>query len=142
MAGFDTACAQAAAAQGFGGTFEALVSTQSSSGASRFSAAGGPWVRPDGLLWAATATAALQGGPWLAPNALKADGSFGAGVAWTGARSPELLASSGEDCDGWSSSAATVYGYRGISSDADPAQFMGFTMSCDTNWHGVYCLER
>ena len=49
VAGLDGICTDKAAAAGLPGTFRALVATTMQTAASRFSAAGAPWVRVDGV---------------------------------------------------------------------------------------------
>jgi hypothetical protein len=57
LAGADQLCAAEAQQAGLNGSFKALLATQGASAASRFDLNGQPWVRPDGVAIAPTASA-------------------------------------------------------------------------------------
>lgn len=94
-------CAARASDAGLVGTFKALVSTTTASAASRFSTAGPPWVRTDGIpIVAAAADLFAPGGPVMLA-ALDVD-PFGApysGVVTTGTTSLSSTSPANLNCN-------------------------------------------
>ncbi|MFW6087611.1 MAG: hypothetical protein ACODAG_10440, partial [Myxococcota bacterium] len=105
----DQLCQSEAEAEGFEGTFLALVSTPTEAALDRLQGAAAPWVRPDGTVVAEdkldVSTETL-----LAPVAVTVDGiQYGNHEVWAGAYDPGSTDDSGEwSCDGWTTDSGTA----------------------------------
>jgi hypothetical protein len=138
VAAADAICANEAQLAGFTGTFAALLPSATTPASQRFGAAGPPWVRPDGVVVAATA-ADLLAGALLAPINVRADGTYYDGYAHTGFYPPTGPVDPTRNCDGWTN--AGTGGGWGYAATSDNAAFSQTTTDCTTAVP-VYCLEQ
>jgi hypothetical protein len=139
MAAFDQACSDEAQAQGFTGTFLALVGTSSQTAESRFagSLGGPPWARPDGVLLAPSAGAFLTGGALAGPNVYADDTYDSRDPPWVWTGSPNTT----DTCSDWTTSSSSLYGSAGQSPSAAAFLTFGIGWSCNSNFP-VYCLQQ
>jgi hypothetical protein len=142
VAGADTLCQTEAGAHGLPGSYRALVATQFSRAVERFSTAGAPWVRPDGIPITATATSLSDVTTLLAPVTQTADGVyFGGGYVWTGATGVTAFATSASNCSDWMDSVNGA-GMVGMTGTASQLYFYaGMSVACSGGLR-VYCLQR
>ena len=144
VAGADTLCQNEATTAGLtnGANFKALLSTTSTSAASRFTLTSGAFVRPDGIKIAdATKIAtgsALDSGVWQ-----NADGTYvpvhNVNV-WTGSTTPNVLGTS--TCTDWTTNSNSFLGASGESSITNTGWWKSaFTGANCGNQFSVYCLE-
>jgi hypothetical protein len=147
---FDLLCGEEATAAGLPGTYKALVATSKSSAISRFDLTGAPWVRPDGVLVAATPSD-LASGNMLAPLNLCADGSYVQPFrAWTGSARPETVGSTATTCSDWTDGTSAWDGafgapdFTSASAYEYPAMsFFGGGSTGQCSWFArVYCLQE
>ncbi len=140
LAGLDALCASEATAAGLPGSYLAAVATSTHSMAARFDAAGGPWVRHDGV--AVTASGDLSLGP-LAPIDLHADGTPSAEpIAWVGQFAPQVVGTADRTCLDWSTASAAAGGWPGAIGSASQWLNWGPTsLPCDQA-HPVFCLQE
>jgi hypothetical protein len=137
----DTLCTNEAQSAGLTGMFKALLATTGASAASRFTLAGMPWYRTDGVLLTDDLTnlaAPLDVG---AGKQYLAD-PLGTAV-WTGAATPEAAGSDSTTCLSWTNtnSGNAITGDPFVSSTAwwnTP-----ITSACGVSQgHGVYCFQQ
>jgi hypothetical protein len=111
LAAADSLCQSEASAASLANaaSFVALMATSSASAASRLSASGQNWVRPDGLPLAASAASLLAGQILLTPS-LHADGSLVAAgtTTWSGATAIGMAGTSASTCDDWTSGSSSL----------------------------------
>jgi hypothetical protein len=131
----DAVCASAASAASLPGTFMAWLSDSTTDPATRFTQAGGPYVRPDGTLIA---------DDWadLTDGTLSTSISTQGISAWTATSPAGVWLNNGQDCQEWTSTSAGVSGARGLAT------------STSSNWTQVtpaipcsgtlvlYCFEQ
>lgn len=133
LAGADAICASEAMDAGLPGTFLALLADDGATAASRFSLAGGPWYRVDGVELTSDLVTVC------APINLHADGVWVNVLAWTGAASPATPGTMASTCNGWMSSAAM--GVTGTIGRSASMFFGGGSISCSLG-PGVYCFQQ
>jgi hypothetical protein len=115
------------------GTYRALVAMSSASASSRFTPAGLPYARPDGVIVAATEANLLAAAPsLLAPinTALPGPEYEPSAVVFTGAVNPTALAL--DNCSDWSASGDPATAYAGISGDTGVSFFGNASYFCPT----------
>jgi hypothetical protein len=144
MADADSRCADEATAAGRSGSFRALLATSTASAISRFSTAGTPWVRPDGVAIVAQA-ADLAHGALLAPISLTAGGTS-VGLwsgARTGAMAPDAIGSVPSTCRNWAVTDLTLHFQAGEPLLASSQFFYraAYNLPCDSPAR-YYCLEQ
>jgi hypothetical protein len=142
LAGLDAICE--AAAGGLDGTFRALVPTSTSSAGSRFSAEGGPWYRPDGVMAIADPAAFLAGDPPDAPLGTRT--ASGAQITANVAGSPVAVDETAPDadttCDDWSDYTADFSFAFGRPFFSAAHYFESpFTLAC-SNLVSLYCMAE
>ncbi len=134
----DTICANRATAAGLQGTFRAWLSADSTSAPSRFTS-DGPWVRPDGILVAAS-KAELPGGIRSPINVDEFGNYHGQESAWTGTSidgSPSV-----RTCGAWTLLGdATSVGLQGIVCDTGSDWTEQFNWGCASPAR-LYCFEQ
>jgi hypothetical protein len=130
----DALCASEAAA--LGGTFKALLATTSASAISRFSLAGAPWVRLDGIPLADTASLVATGG-LRAPLNVTPSLAYVTSIVFTGAVQPNATGAAAADtCSNWTITNSAI---NGSSSYIGGFFFDQGTVNCQAR--KVYCLE-
>jgi hypothetical protein len=121
IAGADAVCASEASTAGLAGTFKAVLATASAGSLGRFSQAGNPWFRVDGVALTQTTAQMFDGqlpyletslnvtalGAYIIENPLFTD------AVWTGPR----LVGSTKTCTDWTSSASTDRGATAFITD-------------------------
>ena len=149
LASFDALCATRASAAGLPGTYKALAATPTASAASRFSTAGAPWVRTDGIpLVAAAGDLFLPTGPQLVAgldlNELAAVAKNNSSTFMVAIGAPDLVSvgSDASTCAGWTDASSTSSSlYAGQPSYPTVAFAHSNNLPC--NWPvGVYCLQQ
>jgi hypothetical protein len=122
-------------------SFVALMATSSASAASRLSASGANWVRPDGLPLATSAASFLAGQILLTPS-LHADGTLAAigSTTWAGAGGIDASGTSASTCDDWTSASSSLGAPYGIPQWVNSDWFGGGSGTCGEEL-GVYCFE-
>ena len=143
----DALCEAEAAQNTLPGGYLALMSAANLTPAARFDLLGAPWVRPDGVMIASTATAFMtMPYSWLAPLNQRADGSyalFGPPVpmAWLGSASLTTVSDANDpNCDNWTSttgSGVTSLAALELNDNIDS----GGDQACSTA-HPVFCLQQ
>jgi hypothetical protein len=148
VATLDAACASAASSAGLPGTYAALVATSSATAASRFSTAGSPWVRTDGVqIVASAANLFASSGPiLLAPLDIDAKGSVmptgSEAFVMTGATSFDTLATSATNCSDFTDGSSSD-NHLGIADGSLSDNRFAYTEILPCNWaSGVYCLQQ
>jgi HYDIN/CFA65/VesB family protein/List-Bact-rpt repeat protein len=144
IAALDSFCADKATAAGLPGTYRALVATTTATAASRFSTAGQPWVRADGVQLVALAAHLFAGsGPALTAS-LDVD-EHGAGVfalALAGAPDFNSLGTPASTCNNYTDNTTTANDLLiGYGTFVDPALF-GFGHYECASGGSVYCLQQ
>lgn len=144
----DAKCQADAAGAGVGGTFRALLSTTTSSAASRFAAIGEGWRRMDGLELAES-RAAFMDAYLLAPLDRDASGAPALYGVWTGGgfgtgsgARPSDLGGAAYDCAAWTVGTNAELGGGGFTHVAGRAFFARGGSSCNATSSGLYCLEE
>jgi hypothetical protein len=138
VGGADARCAAEAAAAGLPGAYKALIGTSTASALSRFSLAGGPWVRLDGIALASSISA-FAAGDLATPLNVTTTGAYVGDHVATGGGTPETVPSLANTCDDWSSAAGTAR--MGRARASGPASFSSSTQPCDVPY-AVYCLAE
>ena len=143
----DALCEAEAQQNALPGSYLALMSGANQTPASRFDLSGPPWVRPDGVLIANTATAfSTMPYNWLAPLNQRADGSYVVSGApllktWIGSKALDAVSDTNDpNCDNWGSAAAsgaTSLAATRLSDNVDS----GGSQSCSTA-QAVFCLQK
>jgi hypothetical protein len=135
----DASCQTDAMSAGKSGTFKALLATSGASAASRFDAAGMPWVRVDGIPIAAPGTSPFDDGLQVPLN-VTAAGSY-RGFDWiaTGADAPNVMGSVGSTCNDWTVNGANMALKTGL--DDTLAWFGGAVQPCNLT-AAVYCFQQ
>jgi hypothetical protein len=133
----DGVCATEATSHGLNGSFKALLTTSTAAALSRFSLAGAPWIRVDGVRFVDTPMD-LANRPVLASFLLRADGTAistaPASWAWTG--------SIADNCANWASNAVTNLGLTGDASSAERTQFFARQSATCNESHPLVCLQE
>jgi hypothetical protein len=141
VAAADTLCQTEAGAHGLPGSYRALLATTYSPAAQRFSTAGAPWVRPDGIPITATA-ASLSDASLLAPFTQDAGGAYyGARLVWTGATGAADTTTLSSTCSDWTDSVngAGLVGRTGTASHV--FFYSGSGIAC-SGAQAVHCLQQ
>ena len=141
----DARCQADATSAGITGTFVAFLATSSQSAASRFSAAGAPWMRVDGLRIADTATDVLTDPRRLrVPLNVTANGLYASNAqVWTGSGNPSTQGAS--TCSDWTATVPGQSATIGVAEFADPnwldnSTWAGNLQTCNLSAR-LYCLE-
>lgn len=131
LAAADQICASEASAQGYPGTFRALLATSDMPARARFGA--GPWWRVDGVRFSEDLSAID------APLDVFADGEIAHEMtfAWTGG--PDFVQPGTETCGDWTSPPANG---RGIAGDVKSTLPGGLGDTYCTRAHALYCLQE
>lgn len=117
-------------------SFKAFLSVGGANAADRFTFSG-PWVRPDGMVVAAT-KAELLSGQLQAPINQTGGGEYWGNLGvWTGSSSDGTT--SGFDCGGWTSDLGTDSGTAGAANAIDVWSDAYTTSGCN-GWAALYCL--
>ncbi len=138
IAAADSLCQSEATAAGLPGTYKALLAVEGASASSRFSFAGAPWVRPDGVAIVEKASD-LATDLLMAPIGVSAGGLYLGNLGvWVGASS---LSDAGSEstCASWTSNSAGLTGLGTRSSRSDVAMD---TNTCDATWIRIWCLQE
>jgi hypothetical protein len=140
LAGADTLCANDAQSAGLTGTFRALLATTTATAASRFHTTNDrPYVRPDGVVLAATDGDLFLATPnTLAPINVDLHGNFSDGSIYTGAPGPSQLGT--QTCANWSDGTAASQAVFGTANYTGLNAFSGLTDACNRQG-SVYCLQ-
>lgn len=148
LASMDNLCATRATAAGLTGTYRALAATTTTSAASRFSTAGSPWVRTDGIPIVAAAADLFNPARPVMTAALDIDETQGVAqnasstfVVAVGA--PDLLSAgtSASTCANWTDSTTQSGLSYGQSSFSNGLMAHAGEIPC--SWPmGVYCLQQ
>ncbi len=140
----DELCDQEADAAGLGGTFKALLAVESDAMADRFDTGGDPWIRPDGVVIAETASDLFFAEYWDAALNVSADGqTYLDGEAWSGAETPAQTGST-DTCGNWGqedSNLSAVVGRVEHTKLREPGAIEAGFESCDEA-ERVRCLEE
>lgn len=144
IAAADAQCTTDALDAGLSGSFRAFLATSTAPAASRFSAAGAPWVRVDGIPIVAQAADLLTpGGKLLAPLQVTSTGSylFNHG-GWSGSASPTGLGTPESTCNDWRTLAGSAIAGRVQYSQL--SELLGFDpqIECSAGFTYLYCLEQ
>lgn len=147
VAALDALCAARASDAGLVGTFKALVSTTTASAASRFSTAGPPWVRPDGIpVVASAADLFAPDGPVMtaALDLTQFGTTYTSGVVTTGATSLSSVSPATLNCNDFTAGPSS--GFQTTASSADYTNALmvdipGATFPC-SSLPGFYCLQQ
>lgn len=138
----DARCNQDASAAGLPGTFKALLATTGASAASRFTTAGGPWVRRDGIpLVAQAADMFVASGVLVAPLNVTASGNYlGNNGGWSGGADPKQPGTN--TCSNWTSADAslTTVGGRALCGHISEMLANDPMIGCDKGYR-LYCLQ-
>ena len=136
LAGGDALCAQEASAGGLSGSFRALLGTSTATAISRFSLAGSPWVRRDGIAIADTPLV-FASGAWRTSIAMTVTGQYTVTLVFTGGAIDQVNSVT-QTCVDWTSSAANATVGQSYASDVPGASAAGSTCAGQP----VYCLEQ
>jgi cysteine-rich repeat protein len=143
LAGADGVCGADATAAGFSGTFKAMLATTTASAASRFSTAGGVWVRPDGIPLVAQASDMFSAtGVLLAPLQLTAQGNYlGNYGGWSGSADPQKPGTN--TCSNWTIGTSGSKGVSGRVLFGQMPDMLAFDpdSTCDSMYTHLYCLQ-
>ena len=149
VAALDALCAARASDVGMVGTFEALVSTTTASAASRFSTAGPPWVRPDGIqVVARAADLFAPGGPVMlaALDRNEFGQTYQAGAVTTGTTDLSSTSPANLNCNdftaGSSSPFQSTLGLADFSDATMVSDPRGYLGACGNFLAGFYCLQQ
>jgi hypothetical protein len=135
----DALCASDAAAGGLQGTFLALLGTNQSSAAARFSDSAGGWVRVDGVVLSQPASDLLSGSWPRSPLNVTSRGEYvGSTLVLAGAETVNGVSIPGTNCNNWTNSAGTSA--AGVVPRVD--WWFGHKPSACNVQMRVYCLER
>lgn len=138
IAGADDLCAKEAATAGKVGSFKALLVTNGAGAGARFDQTKAPWVRPDGLAIAATATD-LFSGKWDVPINETLSGTYTSAGVWTGiAQSLTKPGTSATTCNNWMASGTSNTGAIVEASTTQPGTG---NAPCNLAFN-VYCLQE
>lgn len=141
----DAHCASDAQAAGATGAFLAWLSTSAQPASTRFSAASGPIVRPDGVVVARDVAALAAGTLDTAPNVTLAR-TYTSTSVWSGGVTPSLAGSASSSCQDWTSSAPSELGDTGLAELGDPGYFGDADIlddsTCNNGIVALYCLEQ
>ncbi len=147
VAALDGLCAARASDAGLAGTFKALVSATTAAAASRFSTAGPPWVRADGIpIVASAADLFAPGGPVLLA-ALDVDAfgtTYTSGAMTTGGTSLTSPSSASLDCNDFTAAPSSTFGIAIALPDYTNAMMVnlpGYVGTC-ASLPGFYCLQE
>jgi hypothetical protein len=145
IASADALCQSEATAAGLPGTYKALLATNGNSAASRFSTSGAPWIRPDGIPLAPTASGLFAAAFLDAPPNMTANGAqrFDNQTTWSGARTMTTVGTSDTTCINWQSSTSTTFGsFLGAAGDSDASLFFGGVGGDCTVSARLVCLQE
>lgn len=143
LAAADAECMSNAQNAGLTGTFRALMATSTASPASRFSTAGAPWVRLDGIpLVAAAADLFAANGRLIAPLQVTPQGFYlGNEGAWTGSANPLTPGTDASTCSDWTTGTGTGT-MGGVLFSMAPKVYSHFgNQPCSSIPVHLYCLE-
>lgn len=143
LAGADAVCSADATAAGLSGTFRAMLATTTASAASRFSNAGGPWVRLDGIPIVAQASDMFSAsGVLVAPLQLTAQGNYlGNYGGWSGSADPQKPGT--DTCSNWTNGTSGSKGDSGRVGFGQMRDVLAFDPGspCDSMYTYLYCLQ-
>jgi hypothetical protein len=143
LAGADAMCAGEAMGL-LPGTFKAYLSTTTVAAASRFSAAGGDWYRPDGVKLVAN-NADLFVPMLAAPLNVTASRRYYYDVGvWTGSAgaSSASATASTDSCMDWTSSQASLTGTVGSPTVAAMWEWSFTKAACNAGTYRLYCVQQ
>jgi len=137
VAAADAICQGEASGRGFPGTYKALLAQEGVSAASRFSASGPSWARPDGVVIGSLSD--LEANLFTAPIEQRADGSYAGNTGvWVGANSLSNIAS-GTTCSSWTSNSSVL---NAGSTASGRSGVDGQSSACEATWLSVWCLQE
>ncbi|MBL8951542.1 MAG: hypothetical protein JNK82_12245, partial [Myxococcaceae bacterium] len=138
----DALCTSEAASAGLPGTFLALLTPLNTTASSRFSTAGAPWFRVDGVQLTATPAQAFADAYWSAPLNVTAAGAYVHDVVWSGAPALTMQGAPGNTCLGWNSASPQSFGGIGAATDSQVANAFGGNSELCAAAHRLYCLQQ
>ncbi|MFO0597668.1 MAG: hypothetical protein U0228_20345 [Myxococcaceae bacterium] len=138
----DSLCASEAQAAGLTGSWLALLTPLNTTAASRFSTAGAPWFRVDGVQLTSTAAQLFSSAFWAAPLNVTATGAPANDLAWTGAPGLTVQGAPGNTCQGWTASTVQDFGGLGAVSNSQVGSAFGATTDGCVIAHRLYCLQQ
>jgi hypothetical protein len=147
VAAADVVCQSDATAAGLANAtnYRALLTTTvAATAATRISVTGEPWFRLDGAQLVATAADLAAPAADRMLTALNVDptGAYGAAtIAWTGSAVAPSDTSMIVNCNNWSTSAATVSAWRGVTIGSNAGWWAGNMQACNVPSY-LYCFER
>ena len=147
IASADGLCQSEARSAGLPGTYKALLAPTGASAASRFDTSGLPWIRPDGIPIAPTASAFFATTLFDAAPNITADGSvtYGSYGVWSGAANPTTRGTDGRNCVNWTSASENQAGGLGGAGDTSTASyFNSYPQGVPCNFDSAYvtCLQE
>ena len=145
VAAADQLCQNEATQAGLSGTFKAMLATDGASAESRFNLDGFPWVRPDGVVIAATGAELFRSDYIDSAIYQSADGlSYYANYGvWTGAIDPTTAGTSDTTCKNWTDSGDENTAISGRSGFTAQKKFFAFDSDkqCSATAIHLYCLQ-
>ncbi len=144
LAAADAQCQADAAAAALPGTYRAMLATSTASMASRFSTAGTPWVRLDGIPLVATASDMFTtGGSLLAALDLTSAGTFLLNYGgWSGSANPQNAGTLATTCNDWTTTSGNAIGGRVQFTDFASMQAFDNPLACTDQYTHLYCLQQ
>jgi hypothetical protein len=147
IASADGLCQSEATGAGLPGTYKALLAPTGASAASRFDTSGLPWIRPDGILIAPTASAFFSTALFDASPNLTADGSvtYGNNGVWSGAATATTKGTDARNCVNWTSASESQTGGLGGAGDTSTANYFNkYPQGVPCNFNSTYlaCLQE
>ena len=142
VAGLDAACNMRAASAGLPGAYRAVVASTTASAASRFSTAGMPWVRTDGIPLAAAASDVFApGGPNLLTTIdVDENGAVAALLLAIGAYDLQTAATAANNCTNYMDSGNQGAMANGYPSEPNSKMVVG-SSGCGSSL-AVWCLQQ
>ncbi|HWB81266.1 MAG TPA: hypothetical protein VG755_40165 [Nannocystaceae bacterium] len=139
----DALCQSEASAAGLDGSFLALLGTNAEAPASRFDAAGEPWVRDDGV--PIFEDGAAFGITMATPIVYDAQGGTGVlAIAWAGTYDVTMPGTDAETCTDWTSESGFAVMFSTIHAHWQAWTIDGHstTQECAQGGYPVLCLEE
>lgn len=147
IASADTLCQSEASNAALPGTYKALLAPTGASAASRFDTSGLPWIRPDGILIAPTASVFFSTTLFDASPNITADGSvcYGSNGVWSGAATATTKGTDARNCVNWTSASESQTGGTGAAGDTSTAAYFNRYANsnpCSANSTYLTCLQE
>jgi len=138
LADADTACQTAAMSAGYVGSFKAWLATTTATASSRFSATGGPWIRPDGITLADDAASVLAGTLESPLNVMPNGTYIGPYKVFSGAADPVTVGTPATTCTNWTATGTVV---AGDPHSVTATAFSTGSYPCNQGGY-LYCLQE